>query len=858
MSRSFYRALLRLYPASFRAEYEPELVRAFEDSTRGAGRVATAFAAVHDVVPNALLVHLEILRQDLKYAMRAMNRSRGFVVTVVLLTALGVGANTATFSVADFVLLRPLPFPDPNSIVRLCEGPREGGGYGCMNELSPANYRDVAAMTTRVRGWGAFGGIEANLVGFGEPIRVSAATVGPEVFPLLGVRPLLGKVIDRAEDGSVVIGYGLWQSHFSGDPDIVGKTIRLDDSPRVVIGVMPSGFRFPDRGTQLWIPLILRGDDYADRNNTYLQAVGRLTPGSSFDQARADLEVVFSRLARDHPATNAETGFSFFQPRDQMGPRNRVILLALCGASLALLLLTGANLANLLLVRAAARDRELAVRAALGAGRERLVRQMLTEGLLLALLGGAAGLLVAMIAVPLLAHLVPTALPIEGQPSLDGRALLLAMTFTAVIGVGFGLIPVTALGGRSGFTALRDGGRGGGGSRRRLRGALVAVEVAVSVVLLASSAFLIRALWKVQAVDPGFASEGVLMLRTTLAPSRSADSVRRLQFYEQVLAGVKALPGVQAAAYTSGVPMVLTGGVTGIEISGAERPTDVRRNPVSFRFVTPEFFATLGIPIRRGRGFEAADRLGRPLVAVISESFAKRYWPNDEPIGKTFGTRGRQYAVIGIVPDIKVRGPERTSEPQLYVAAAQAGAIGGLYVPKDLIIRAGGRALSLASAVRDVIRRIDAEQPISDVGLLSDVIERQTADRRAQLRVLSALAAVALLLTGIGIHGLLAFMVAQRSREIGVRLALGAKPNRVARMIVGEAARLAVIGGIPGVIVAYAAARATSSLFFGIPPGDPVTLAGCVVLVMLVTFAGSLVPAFRAVRVSPLEAIRSE
>ena len=492
MSRSFYRTLLRLYPASFRAEYEAELVRAFEDATRGAGRISTAFDAVHDVVPNALLAHLELLRQDLEYAGRAMNRSRAFVLTVVLVTALGVGANTATFSVADFVLLRPLPFTEPNSIVRLCEGPREGGGYGCMNQLSPANYRDVAAMTTRVRGWGAFGGIEANLVGSGEPIRVSAATVGPEVFPLLGVRPLLGKVIDRAEDGSVVIGYGLWKSHFGGDQDIVGKTIRLDDAPRVVIGVMASGFRFPDRGTQLWIPLVLRSDDYADRSNTYLQAVGRLTAGSSVEDARAELEVVFSRLAREYPATNAETGFSFFQPRDQLGPRNRMILLVLCGASLALLLLIGANLANLLLVRAAAHDRDRAVRAALGAGRERLIRQMLIERLLLALLGGAGGLLMAMVAIPMLAHLVPTALPLAGQPSLDGRALLLATAFTAFIGVEFVLLPVTTFGERGGFTALRNGRRGGGCSRRRLRGALVTLEIAVSIVLLASSTFLIQ------------------------------------------------------------------------------------------------------------------------------------------------------------------------------------------------------------------------------------------------------------------------------------------------------------------------------------------------------------------------------
>lgn len=856
---SLYKKLLHLYPSSFRAEYEAELVRAFEEANRAKGPIARSIGAISDVVPNALAAHAAILRQDLGFAVRTMARSRGFVTTVVLVTALGVGANTATFSVADYVLLRPLPFPDPNSLVRLCEGPKEGGGWGCMNELSPANFRDVAASVKHTHGWGAFTYGNVNLTGFGEPTRVSGVQVGPEIFPLLGIRPLLGRTIDRAERGVVVIGYGLWQSQFGGDSAIIGKSIRLDDESRTVIGVMPRGFHFPDANPQLWTPLVLQPTDYEDRSNTYLQAVGRLTPGSTMEQARAELGLIFGRLARDFPATNAETGYSFFAQRDQVMPRNRTILLALCGASLSLLLLTGANLGNLLLVRAAARERELAVRSALGAGRDRLIRQMLTEGLLLALIGGAAGVAVAAFALPLLAYLVPSSLPFESQPSLDGHALTIALAFTSLIGIGFGLIPATALGNRGAFTTLREGGRGGTGARQRLRSALVSVEVAVSVVLLVSSAFLIRALWKVQAIDPGFSHQGVLLVRTTLPEERSRDSVRRTQFYDQVLQGVKALPGVQSAAYTSGVPMVLTGGVTDIVITGAERPTDRRRNPVSFRYVTPEFFTTLRIPIRRGRVFEESDRLGRPLVAVVSESFAQRYWPNDEPIGKTFGTRGLTYSVVGVVPDIKVRGPERTSEPQLYAAAAQGGSqIGGLQVPKDLIIRAGDGALSLVPSVRDIVHRVDPDQPISDVSMLTDVIERMTADRRAQLRVLAALAVVALVLTAIGIHGLLAFMVAQRSREIGVRLALGAEPGRVARMIVGEAGRLALVGAVPGLIAAYAAARATRSLLFGIPPGDPLTIAGGVVVVMAATFLGSIAPAFRAVRVSPLEAIRSE
>jgi putative ABC transport system permease protein len=861
MSLSVYRALLRLYPASFRADYGPELLRAFAESTRGRGRVAGTLAAIGDVVPNALLAHWAILGQDLRYAARTMSRSRGFVATVVLVTALGVGANTATFSVADVVLLRPLPFPKATELVRLCEGPRDGGGWGCMNELSPANFRDAATMSTRTRGWGAFTGNEVNLVGIGEPVRISGIAVTADVFTVLGVRPLLGRVFDATANdrdaGSIVLSYGLWQSQFGGDPGVIGKTIRLDDTPRVIIGVMPAAFHFPGPNVQVWTPLVLREEDYADRSDTYLQAIGRLAPGATFEQARAELSAIAARLARDHAETNAETGFSFFRQRDYVLPRYRMMLLALCGASLSLLLLTGANLGNLLLVRAAGRERELAVRAALGAGRERLVRQMLTESVVLAVIGGAAGVLVATLAVPLLSHLVPTTLPLSEEPRVDLRALAIAGAFTALTAIGFGLIPAAVVG-RTGFSALRDGTRGGGARRQRLRSVLVTVEVAVSVVLLVASGLLIRAVLKVQEVDPGFASERVLTLRTALPSSRSADSVRRTEFYDRVVRGVESLPGVQAVAYTSGLPMVLTGGIAGVEVPGVEA-RNRRTNGVSLRYVTPQFFAALGIPIVQGRAVEEGDRTGRPRVAVVSESFVRRFWPNETGIGKTFRVRDLEPTVIGVVRDIKVRGLERTNEPQLYMAAAQApSGLGSLYIPKDLVLRTSQGTETILPAVRDVIRRVDPEQPISDVRLLSEVVASQTADRRAQLRVLSALAVVALLLTGIGIHGLLAFMVAQRSREIGVRLALGAEPGRVARMIVGEAARLAVLGGIPGILVAYGAARVMSALLFGIPPGDPVTLASGALLVILVTLGGALAPALRAVRVSPLLAMRAE
>jgi predicted permease len=848
-------------------EYGDEMVAVFGEELRRAGgpvhRLGVLLAAVADVVPNALVVHWETLRQDLRYTARTLNHARGFALAAILITALGVGANTAAFSVADFVLLRPLPYPDSDALVRLCEGPRTGGGWGCMNELSPANYRDVRNANTAFKALGAFTGTSVVLVGAGDPLRIPATSVTADVLPLLGVPPLLGRVFDSTgagdrDAGTVVLGFGLWQTRFGGDPGILGRTVNLDGAPREVIGVMPAAFHFPTRDVQLWTPLVLREEDFADRNDTYLQGVGRLRDGMTLERARAELALIFARLARDYPESNAETGFSFFRQRDDMSPRYRLMLTVLCGASLSMLLLTCANLANLLLARAAARERELAVRAALGAGRERLVRQLFTESAVLAVVGGALGILVAVFTVPLLGRLVPTTLPIASRPSVDLRVLGLAAAFAGLTGVGFGLIPALRAGGRTGFGALREGARSGGGRKQRLRRFLVTVEVAVSVALLACSGLLIRAVWRVQAVDPGFAAEGVLTLRSELPLPKYDSLASRTEFYRTVLSQIQAQPGVSGAAYTSGLPMVMTGGIAGVEVPGREvRPR--RLEAVSVRWVSSRFFQVLRIPVRRGRSVDDTDAADRLLVAVVSESFAERYWPGQDPIGMTFRVRDQDRTVVGVVGDIKVRGLERTSEPQVYFPTDQVPeGFGGFYHPKDLVIRFIGKPASFVTAARRIIRAADPDLPITNVRMMTDVVAGETATRRAQLGVLGALAAIALLLAGVGIHGLLAYTVSQRSQEIGVRLALGAEPGGIGRLVLREGLVLAVVGIVPGVAAAYAAARALSTLLFGVPPGDPVTLLAAVGVALLMTVAGSIVPAWRAVRVSPVSAMRAE
>ena len=804
--------------------------------------------------------HWDILKQDLRDTVRTLSRARGFALTAILVIAIGVGANTAAFSVADFVLFRPLPFPNPDALVRLCEGPRTGGGWGCMNELSPANYRDLKNRSSSFQQLGAFASNAVNLAGGGgEPRRLAIAPVTAEVMPVLGVAPLLGRVFASGGDdiSTAVISYGLWQSQFGGDPGALGEKVTLDGAPYTIVGVMPAAFYFPSRDVQMWTLLTFREEDYSSRTNTYIQAVGRLDPGVTFEQARAELATLADALGRDYPETNAETGVSFFRLHDNMSPRFRLMLLTLGGASLCLLLLTCANLANLLLARAAAHERELAVRAALGAHRARLVRQLVTQTVGLTVAGGIIGVLIAFLTVPLFSSLVPPTLPVAAQPSLDLRVLAVAAVFTAMTALGFGVLPALRAGG-AGFAALRDGTRASGGGKQRLRGTLISVEVAVSVALLITSGLLIRAVWRVQAIDPGFASADVLTMRTALPRPKYDSPVPRSAFYERVLTDVRALPGVQNAAFISGLPMVVTGLITGVEVPGFDVRSP-RNDGVSHRWVTPQYFQTMRIPLRRGRDVADADTRERAWVAVVSESFAARYWPGQDPIGKTFRHRGDARTVVGVVGDVKVRGLERNSEPQLYLPAQQiADGWPANFDPKDLVIRHSGSTAPLVSAIRQIVRAADPEQPISDVRTMDDVLTGDVAPRRAQLQVLGVLAIVAVLLSSVGIYGLLAYTVSQRSQEIGVRLALGADPARVGRMIVADGMRLAMFGAVPGVLAAYAAARGMSALLFGIAPGDPVTFASAGGLALLMTFAGAALPALRAMRVNPMAVLKAE
>ncbi|HXT18661.1 MAG TPA: ABC transporter permease [Gemmatimonadaceae bacterium] len=854
----FYKFLLHLYPRSFRAEYAGEMAAAFKARMRNASAVGVAIAALTDVVPNAAAAHWDILRADLRHTARVLRRSPGFAITAALVVALGVGANTAAFSVADFVLIRPLPFPQAERLIKLYESTP---GYGYM-ELSPGNYKDWKAQARSFESMGAYSDIPVNLTGSGEPMRLGRGLVTWDLFDVLGVKPVIGRVFtasDTVANQSVMLSYALWQSHFGGDPAVIGRSIVLDDQPHVVIGVMPADFHFPSRDETMWTTFAFSTDQLADRADNYITGVGRLKPGATFEQARAETGLIAERLAQQFPKANQGTGAHVIRLRDELSTRSRALLLALCGAALCILLLACANLANLLLARAASRERELAVRTALGAGRERLIRQILTESFVLALIGGVAGVLVAIVAVPALTALVPFTLPIASQPKIDLRVGAFACLLVLVTGLAFSIIPAWQSAGANAISALREDSRSGGGARRRMRGALVMIEIGASVVLLISSGLLVRAIWRLQSEDVGFRTENVLTATTALSFRRYGDPEVRWRFYTSVLDRVRALPGVSSAAYISGLPIERKGGIWAVSYNEQEQQIRDASKTASLRFVTPGFFSTLGIPLLQGRDVDATDTPDKPYAAVVSKSFAERMWPHETPIGKHFFSAFHDRMVVGVVADVRVRGLEQTSEPQMYIPARQVekGNLIG-YVPQNLAIRCRCATTAIAGEIRRIVHDADPLQPVSDVRMLADIVAGETAPRVAQLRVLMILAAIALLLSGIGIHGLLSFTVARRTREIGVRVALGARSDEVLRMVLREGLVLSLLAILPGVIVAYWAARAMSSLLVGVSPSDPATFGLAVFLCAATTLIGCIRPAVRAARVDPVEALRAD
>jgi len=829
---------------------------------RSSGRAARCglwVSAFAEIVFNAAMVHWEIARRDLFHSMRSLLRSPGFTLTALLLITIGIGANVAVFTLANFVLVRPLPFPQPDQLTKVWE---KHPGYPRM-ELSPANYRDLMASSRSFTTLAAYTGYSMSLVGQGEPRRIEGAVVTANLFSLLERPALIGRYFRQGDGqagapGTVVLSYSVWQTAFGGDREIVGKPVSLDNQPYTVIGVMPADFRFPTRETLFWTPFRFKETDYLDRNNDMLDGIGRLKPGVSLAQARSELLLIAARLRKQYPKENEAVDLSVFALRDELSEDSRLLLKGLCGAALCVLVIVCANLGNILLARSLARERELSIRLSLGANRRNLLRHLLTESVLLGLAGGVSATGVAIAALPLLSRLVPSRLPVQQVPSVDVEMLLFALALTVITVIAFGVAPAWQACRGAGLNGLRVGVRTGGAGRHGARSALVIAEVVASVVLLVSSGLLIRALWRVQSVDPGFTTSGILSLSTDLPFPKYNKTSTREQFYGKVLTEVRRLPGVMDAAYITALPMTWGGGIWPVEVDGRSRIL-TEGNSASLRFVTPGLFSTLGMGIKLGRGVSDNDTADRPWVAVVSESLVQRYWPHEQPIGRHFKFGFHDREVIGVVGDIRARGLERTSEPKVYLSSKQDLDDGlTYYAPKDLVIHSSQPSELLLPAIRQIVHAADPEQPISDVRTMDEVVAGETESRTIQMRVLVVFTGVAIVLAGLGIYGLLAFTVSMRQQEFGIRLALGAGHGDIFKMVLVQGAVLAVAGLVPGLALAYIAARLMESLLAGVRPADALTFSTAAALCLITTLLGTLFPALRAVRADPTAIMRAE
>jgi predicted permease len=802
----------------------------------------------------------------LRYTSRSLRRSPGFAITAVAVAAVGIGATTAAFAMLDHVMLKPLPFADQDRLMQLFEDHSFASGRaGTDWDIAPANYRDWKNMSTSFESMASFSSSSFNLIGEGEPMRIVGSRISSEMLPMLGVKPVVGRWFSESEDragaaGTAVIGYALWQNRFGGEASVVGRKILLDSEAFTVIGVMPKDFYFPTRVPQIWTPMRFGSSDFVDRTDDYIYGLGKLKRGVKLETARAEMRTIASQLERQYPKDLAHISASVYSLRDYIGVQAKLMVEALLAAAGCVLLVAAMNLANLLLARGLERGRELAVRTAIGAGRERLIRQMLTESLLLSVAGGALGIALAASVLPLLVKLVPVYLPISEIPPVDIRFLVFAMVITMLTGVGFGLVPALRACRSSAAAAdsLREGARSGGGRREAVRSVLVLAEIAGSVVLLVCCALLVRAIGRVESVSPGFRPDGVLTARTELPMPKYEQVPARDTYYRAVLSKVEALPGVEVAAFSSGVPMIYRGGIWPVAIPGRVQEPGTLKS-ASLRFVSPGYFRTMGIPQRSGRDVQFSDSLDSQFVAEVSESFANLYWPDQNPLGRTIDFGNHKRVVIGVVGDVRVRGLERSdNEPQVYLPYQQHKDVGNFYAPKDLVIRASGNLTALAPAIREIVHQADPLQPVSDIRTMSDIVDNETLPRRVQAIALGSFAGIAFLLAAIGIHGLLSFGVTSRMREIAVRIALGASSRTIMSKILGEAAGLAVAGVALGCLLAYAAAVQMRALLAGVTPNDWVSYGSAALLCVLMAFGGSLLPAIRAIRVDPAIAIRTE
>lgn len=817
------------------------------------------------------MVQIDNLRQDLSAAARALRRTPAFAAAAVLTLALGIGATATIFTVVNAVLLSPLPYEQPERRVALWNR-WTGFDKTWLSELEAVDYRRLCRTLAAVAVWSSG---QANLTGGGEPVRVGYAEVTTNTFAVLGARPLAGRTFADDEDREgfdrvAVISHRLWRSYFGGDPGVVGRTLRLDGESRTIVGIMPAGFQLPtDFGedaaepSQLWVPLYLDPAS-TDRGSHGYYGAAVLAGGATAAQASAELRAIAAAWTREGLYPPQQDFHTYAVPLDDdVRGAIRPVLRLLGGAVAFLLLIACANVANLLLARAEGRQRELGVRVALGAGPWRIARQLFTESLVLALLGTAAGLAIAFVGARLIRAIDPSSLPKLGAVDLDARVL----AFTASIGIAttvvFGLVPVLRASKVQLANALRDGSATAtaGGSRLTLRAMLVMLETAAAVILATAAGLMIRSVDALQRVELGFDPRNVLTMRLALPPASYEKPEHVIAAYERLLERVRALPGVRQAGLMRSLPLGTTIGDWGLAVEGYTPPPGLFAKG-DWQVVSTGALEALGEELRRGRMLAASDGPNAPPVALVNETMARTYWPGQDPIGRRIRQGGPTrpwITVVGIVADVRHNGLEVSIKEKFYRPHTQwPQSTGGAVRNMHLVVKSAGDPMALAASIRAEVHAVDPRLPIANVRTMDEVVAAATSQPRLAQSVLLLFGALALLLSAVGLYGVLSYVVSQRQHEIGIRLAIGAEPRGIRSMVLRQGVMLAGAGVVTGVLVSLGLARLISGLLHGVAPHDPLTFAAVPAVLVLVALLASWMPAWRATRVSPLLALKSQ
>jgi len=802
---------------------------------------------------------MKILLQDLRYGLRVLIKKPGFTAVAVLTLALGIGATTAIFSIVNSVLLRPLPYRKPDQLMVLF------GKFGedSRDTLSYPDFKDYQEQNQVLESIAAFQSQSVNLTGGDQPDRVRGGFVSADYFKVFNLEATLGRTFAKGEDQPggervVVVSEGLWQRRLNSDPKLDGKTLILNGEPYSVIGVLPQKFQPPlDPDIEVWMPAPRYPGFQPSRAARYLWGVGRIKSGVSLAQAQAEIGTIAKRIAEAYPNENAGRGVELISMQELLIREIRPALLVLLGAVALILLIACANVANLLLARGAARQKEMAVRAALGAGRWRLARQLLTETLLLSLLGGGLGLLLAVWGVDALLALNPNALPGNRTVNVDGQVFLFAFAISILTGILFGLVPALQLAKPELHPMLKEGGRttGEGAGWQRVRGLFVISQVALSLMLLIGGGLLIKSFYRLIQVDPGFKPENLLTMEYRLPRNKYRERGEQWNFHRQVVERLKEVPGVKSAALIRGLPLTGNGGSVGIVLPGQALPPKGKEPQVSFNTATLEYFETIGIPFIKGRLFTDQDQGDAPMVFLINQTMARKFWPGEDPIGKQIQIPEDNLdgTIIGVVGDAKHYWLSEEQQPQIYASYSQ---MPGLFA--TIVVKTAVEPMSLSTAVREAVWRVDKDQPMWKVRTVEYLLDWNVADKRFVMLLMSIFAGLALALTVIGLYGVISYAVSQRTHEIGIRMALGAQAGDIFRMVLRQGIKLILIGTVIGLIAAFSLTRLLASLLYAISATDPVVYVSLSLLLAGIALLACYIPARRATRVDPMIALRYE